>query len=137
MGEDTKECPICGAEIKSVAKKCRYCGNWLDASTLKNVKTAGQLKPKSQSGINSKIDQKREPSKPIEYEPATVKNSLAKTIMLILLGALGLLVIILVIIFTNNDSDKNNAFNNSQYETQYVPADTYYQEVYIEEEYWD
>lgn len=27
---DEKECPYCGAIIKSVALKCRYCNRWLD-----------------------------------------------------------------------------------------------------------
>lgn len=27
---DTKKCPCCGEEIKSVAIKCKHCGSWLD-----------------------------------------------------------------------------------------------------------
>lgn len=27
---ETKICPHCGKEIKFEAKKCRYCGTWLD-----------------------------------------------------------------------------------------------------------
>ena len=31
--KDTKICPYCGEEIKAVAKKCRFCGQWLDEDT--------------------------------------------------------------------------------------------------------
>lgn len=31
--KDTKICPYCGEEIKAVAKKCRFCGQWLDEET--------------------------------------------------------------------------------------------------------
>lgn len=35
MGKETKLCPYCGKEIKAVARKCKYCGTWLeDVPTL-------------------------------------------------------------------------------------------------------
>lgn len=29
-GQETKSCPYCAERILAVAKKCRYCGEWLD-----------------------------------------------------------------------------------------------------------
>lgn len=36
MEQDTKKCPYCEEVIKSTAKKCRFCGEWLDGSTPQN-----------------------------------------------------------------------------------------------------
>jgi tetratricopeptide (TPR) repeat protein len=31
MTPDEKECPVCGETIKAIAKKCKHCGEWLNA----------------------------------------------------------------------------------------------------------
>src|SRR3989304_6552044 len=32
ISDETKPCPICGEQILVVARKCRYCGEYLDAT---------------------------------------------------------------------------------------------------------
>jgi len=32
MSQATKHCPVCGEEILAVARKCRFCGEYLDPS---------------------------------------------------------------------------------------------------------
>lgn len=36
MTEQTKFCPYCGENILQVAKKCKYCGKWLEEKTTTN-----------------------------------------------------------------------------------------------------
>lgn len=43
--ENTKKCPYCGKEIKAVAKKCRFCGQWLNEDTNEVVAKDEEVKP--------------------------------------------------------------------------------------------
>ena len=36
--EEIKRCPCCGEEILAVAKKCKHCGEWLEAKETSKVK---------------------------------------------------------------------------------------------------
>lgn len=49
--KETKICPHCGKEIKFEAKKCRYCGTWLDEA-------AEELLPQPANNISAPIEKK-------------------------------------------------------------------------------
>lgn len=40
---NTRKCPCCGEEILSVAKKCKYCGEWLNNETAENVRADSEV----------------------------------------------------------------------------------------------
>ncbi|MEX2316815.1 MAG: DUF4190 domain-containing protein [Pirellulales bacterium] len=38
MSEGTKACPVCGEEILAVARKCRFCGEYLDQDARRQAR---------------------------------------------------------------------------------------------------
>jgi len=49
--EGTKICPYCGEEIKAVAKKCRFCGQWLDEDTNEVATKGEEVKPQDAAPV--------------------------------------------------------------------------------------
>lgn len=61
-----KACPLCGEQILSVAKKCRYCGEFLDRATTdddkgKEVASASSINDVAQVATNVEQGTSREP----------------------------------------------------------------------------
>ena len=79
---DLKKCPFCAEEIKTTAKKCKHCGEWLDKND--NIQT------ETSQPSNSDI---------IETEETPVLN---KDVTAVTLWTLGVIVVIAFIIFMGN-----------------------------------
>jgi hypothetical protein len=43
MSPEMKDCPICGESILAVARKCRYCGEYLDAAARPGAPTKSRI----------------------------------------------------------------------------------------------
>ena len=60
--QETKQCPYCGEEILAIAKKCKYCNEWLDKEAIepkKKKKVSNEysdVKAALQRVIKSEID---------------------------------------------------------------------------------
>ena len=64
--EDTKICPYCGEEIKAVAKKCRFCGQWLNEDTNEVATKGEEVKPQDVAPVEQVA-----PKEEIEEDKAT------------------------------------------------------------------
>lgn len=86
--EKTKECPHCHEQIKEEAKKCRFCGEWLEKNnnaplTTQSINEVNNPQNKSSKGKKSGI------------------------------GCLMILVVIIIIIIANSGSDKGSKISSS------------------------
>lgn len=97
---ETKQCPYCGGEIMSTAKKCKHCGEWLEERPRSTV-------------ANSTTKQTETTSPDVE-----IKNSNTKKIIFFIIGALVLAFVIWLIVMKNQKSDWEKAmeqYNQSGY----------------------
>ncbi|MDE6339832.1 MAG: hypothetical protein K2K97_08620 [Muribaculaceae bacterium] len=110
---ETKNCPYCGGEIKSIAKKCKHCGKWLDNHNQPVTYESKNITPSSAS-----------------VDPAAT-NSNDKTKIIFIVGALifALVIITIIIITGHSKSDYENVYEDYSDEAVAV------EEVAIEEPY--
>ena len=75
--EDTKKCPYCGGEIKAVAKKCRFCGQWLNEETNEVVAKDEEVKPQEDAPVEQVApnEEAEEDNKATEDRKSTRLNS--------------------------------------------------------------
>ena len=87
--KETKNCPYCGEEILAVAKKCKHCGEWLEAKVTEKEKKSCpicgeqidfdiEVCPHCKEPINKK-DNGETKSVSTEYESSSANKDATKT----------------------------------------------------------
>lgn len=71
--EDTKICPYCGEEIKAVAKKCRFCGQWLNEDTNEVAIKEEEAKPQDVTS-NEQVTPEKEAKEDYQATDTVVPN---------------------------------------------------------------
>lgn len=110
---DTKTCPYCGGEIMSAAKKCKHCGEWLEA------------RPQNSS------NEHREPQPNSQGTDVEIKHSNTKKIIIIVVCVIILALVITDLIISNQKSDWEKAMeeydSESSYTEEVVETEPYYE----------
>lgn len=88
---DTKDCPYCGEEILAKAKKCKHCGEFLDASLSSERQ---QQQSPAPSSVASSAERKPELEKTeFEAHPAMFRNNPIGFILLVCLFPIGIFIL--------------------------------------------
>lgn len=75
MEQQTKNCPYCSGEIMAAAKKCKYCGKWLDGREDKNEIPTPTHAPVEEAIVKEELTPQEAPA---AKEESATKDLVAK-----------------------------------------------------------
>lgn len=123
MESETKQCPHCGKEIKAVAKKCRYCGEWLDD----NQKPQPEQSPDI---LSENIVHNTETPDCPDSEVGISKLNTNKIAGIIVASLVVIGILCFLVIKSNSNNDYNYNSDDYYYSDTIVAEETQYEYVY-------
>lgn len=117
--KDTKICPYCGEEIKAVAKKCRFCGQWLDEDTNEvaikeeeakpqDVTSDEQVTPEKEAKEDYQATDTVVPNKPDRGSSSKCSDGSKKSTVYWILGIVAAVLLVGIgFLLGNKESDKS------------------------------